>query len=295
MIGIVQDKRAFPDPEVFFGLAMELGARHIEFKYEERLANQYGLKGETALRLRDMAQARGVTLSIHAPYDDGISFGDPRAEVNARTRQQMEDCLDFAHRIDARYITVHGGSVEVEPDYEVKAALGQPNRVTLRDKAPKATFEALKERTYKDLSWFIAEGRARDVAIALENYHDFSFFRLRYPILPEDFQECKQVLGEELFINFDTGHAHSTGIHILDFMNQIGPENILGTHLHDNHQFGDEHLPIFFGTIDFEAFFQAYHQGEWQFPLNIEAKDQQDLMISWHLLQAQVLAKSRTE
>ena len=288
MIGIVQDKRSFPNPEEFLKLGYELGAQHVEFKYEARLDQAYNIRGEMAGRLREFAQEKGITLSIHAPYDQGISFGDPNPEVQAITRQRMLECLEFAEKISATYITVHGGSVEVKPEEEVKAGLGTPNRVTMRDKVSSTVFAALKERTFNDLAWFIREGRARGIVIAIENYHDFSFSRLRYPIIPSDFTECRQVLGDCFSINFDSGHAHSTGIHILDFISGVGPENIVGTHLHDNNQLTDEHLAIFAGTIDFAAFFRIYKESQWQFALNIEIKDRDRFFTCWDILKSQM-------
>ena len=119
---------------------------------------------------------------------------------------------------------------------------------------------------------------------ALENFHDFSNFKVRYPIIPEDFKEIGEVLGDSFSINYDTGHGHSTGIHILKFIKAIGVSNIMGTHLHDNHQLGDEHLPIYQGTVDFDAFFRAYKENHWDFPLNIEVKNLEDLLQSWRSL-----------
>lgn len=291
MIGIVQDKRAFSDPEAFLNLALELGARHVEFKYEERIAEPYGLKKDTPIRLRDLAAEAGITLSVHAPYDQGISFGDPRKEVAVKTKEMMEECLDFAHQIGADYITVHGGMVEIEPQHEVKKTLGEPNRITLRDLAPASVFESLKERTYQDLAWFMQGGKERGVKIALENFHDFSFFKLRFPILPEDFLECETVLGPDLVVNFDAGHAHSTGIKIVDYIERLGPKMIIGTHLHDNNGRSDEHLPIFAGNIDYTSFFQAYQDNNWNFVLNIENKAEEHMFVSWQRLFKQDLVK----
>lgn len=291
MIGIVQDKREFSDPEAFLALALELGARHVEFKYEERIAEPYGLKKDTPLRLRDLAKEGGISLSVHAPYDQGVSFGDPRREVREKTKQAMEECLDFAHKIEADYITVHGGTVEIEPQHEVKESIGQPDRITLRDKAPKNLFEDLKGQTFQDMAWFIRGGKERGVKIALENFHDFSFFKLRFPILPEDFWECRAALGPDLFVNFDSGHAHSTGIHIVDYINKLGVDMIVGTHLHDNNQLSDEHLSILSGSIDFPSFFEAYRENGWQFTLNVESKAKEKVLDSWQILQGQDLTK----
>ncbi|NLL47417.1 MAG: TIM barrel protein [Firmicutes bacterium] len=290
MIGIVQDKRSFSDPQSFLHLAYELGANHVEFKYEERLAQSYNLRGDVTDRLRQFAERCKMTVSVHAPYDNDLSFGSPDADKQTKIRLQMLECLEFAERIGACYITVHGGSMEVSPSYDVKADLGKPNRITLRDKVSRDILASLRERTLEDLAWFIACCQSKGVVVALENYHDFSFFKLRYPIYPADFEECYRTLGNVFSMNFDSGHAHSTGIHIVDFINQIGVDRIAGTHLHDNHEVKDEHLPIFEGTIDFRSFFQSYHAEGWQFPLNIEVKEAQALLRGWRSLQEQVAA-----
>ncbi|HAI52153.1 MAG TPA: hypothetical protein DCL99_02520 [Firmicutes bacterium] len=283
IIGIVQDKYAFPDALHFLELGKRLGAQHLELKFELNLDAQYNLRGPTALEIRKKAEQHRISLSVHAPYDDGVNLGAADSETWAETRRQMMACLHFADKIGAQYITVHGGHFEIEPQTIVAETLGQPNRVTVRQRADQAEFAALKARTLEELSWLVGEGSRLGIKVALENFHDFSTFKVRFPLNPEDFQECLAAVSG-LYVNYDSGHGHSTGLHILDFIHGIGVKHIIGTHLHDNKRLGDEHLPLLQGTIDFASFFTSYLQENWAFPLNVEAKNLADLEASWAVL-----------
>ena len=83
-------------------------------------------------------------------------------------------CLHFADKIGAQYITVHGGYFEIEPQTIVAVKhSGQPQSVTVRQRADQAEFVRLKARTLEELSWLVGEGSRLGIKAALENFHDF--------------------------------------------------------------------------------------------------------------------------
>ena len=286
-IGIVQDKYALPSALEFLNFACQTQVHYAEFKYELALDKSFNLRGPVAETIRRKAEQNNISLSVHAPYNDGVSLGDPDPEVKERTRDQMRSCLEFAGKIGARYITVHGGFFEIEPKQKVTDTLGKPNRFTVKDFVSVQEYADLKKRTIDELGWLIAEAKGYGVKIALENFHDFSSFKVRFPLVPQDFRECREALGDTFFINYDSGHGHSTGIHILDFIEGVGVQNIIGTHLHDNNQVADEHLPVLEGSIDFQSFFERYLQEGWTFPLNLENKNATDLLKSLEVVRGQ--------
>lgn len=287
-IGFVQDKFAFPNALEFLELAVKKDVGHTEFKFEADLDAKFDLRGATAKNLRAIASANRINLSVHAPYNKGVSLGDVDPQIRSNTKKQMLNCLEFAEKIEAQYITVHGGFFEIEHQQSVTKSLGKPDRIRVKDLVSKASYGDLKKRTIDELGWLIEQGNKHGVKIALENFHDFSSFKVRFPLVPEDFQECRLALGDTFFINYDSGHGHSTGIHIVDFIEQLGVENVVGTHLHDNNEKADLHLPIFQGTVDFTAFFERYKQEGWNFPLNLESKNYQDLMAGLQVLEQQI-------
>lgn len=280
-IGVVQDKYAFPNALEFLEMARELGADHAELKYELKAELEQQLSGETAKEIRSFAEVNSISLSVHAPYDDGVNFGDMSQIGQEITRQHMLACLDFCQLIGAQYITIHGGFYTIEPQPLVQKTLGKGSeRIAIRSLVPKHDFLKLKDHVLQSFAWFKEEAEKRGLVMAIENLHDFSDFKVRFPITPQDLLECKDYLGPDIRINYDSGHAHSTDNHIVDFIQTIGPEFIIGTHLHDNDKSSDLHLPIFQGTVDFASFFQHYLNENWFFPLNIEAKNYNDLVDS---------------
>lgn len=283
-IGLVQDKYAFPNALDFLDLGCKMGANHVEFKFEMDLDQKYNLRDKLASQIRLKAEKHQISLSVHAPYNDGVNLGDVDPSVCAETKKQMQACLQFAEKIGALYITVHGGFFETEHQPIVAETLGRADRVTVKECVAQEKYEALKDRTIEGLIWLVKEAKHYGVKVALENFHDFSTFKVRFPLTPEDFAECKARVGEDLFAIYDSGHGHSTGIHIVDFIRAIGIENILGTHLHDNNQLADDHLAISEGTVDFASFFATYRSEKWGFPLNVEAKNLTDLQKSFGIL-----------
>lgn len=292
-IGFVQDKSTFPHALEFLNYACAHQVSQVELKYELALDERYNLRGPIAQQIRRVAEQNKISLSVHAPYDDGVSLGDVDADIKERTREQMRLCLEFAQKIGAKYITVHGGFYEIEHQQIVGDMLGRLDRVTVKDCVPYAEYRDLKNRTIDELGWLIDEAKPGGIKIALENFHDFSSFKVRFPIVPADFRECRAALGDTFYINFDSGHAHSTGIHISDFIEDVGVHNIIGTHLHDNDRLSDQHLPILKGTIDFPSFFEQYFLRGWNFPINLENKHSNDLLQSLAVVRSQNWEKWR--
>ena len=286
--GIVQDKVHFPDPYQFFQVGKELGAASLEFKYETDLDERFSLRNVVAQKLGAQAKDLNMRLSVHAPYNEGINMGDPDPQIRARTREAFIQSLEYASRLGASYVTVHGGHVEIEPQTiprrgsSTGSSHEHPPR--LRPFVTAEVFNRLKSRTHKELSWLVTEAERRDLVIALENFHDYSNFKVRYPIIPEDFLEIFAEVGDRLQVNYDSGHGNSTGRQLLDFIQAVGPERVAGTHLHDNNQMADLHLPPLQGNVDFESFLQEYVRRGWMFPLNVEVKNLEDVRVSLNTL-----------
>jgi sugar phosphate isomerase/epimerase len=281
LIGVVQDKICFSNAIDFLNLAHELECQWVELKYEAALDHQYGLRNEAGTKIKRLANLYGIGLSVHAPYNDGLNLGHPDRKVREKTREQMMACLEFCNIIGASYLTVHGGFYETEPNLLVgKKGRINNERISIRDLVPKSHLDELKERVLTQIDWLIGETKKLDLVVALENLHDFSNFKVRFPVTPSDFLVCKKVLGDKIQFVYDLGHGHSTLFHINEFVDKVGDDRIAGTHLHDNNQIDDEHLPVGQGTVDFRGFLTKYIQNGWKFPLNIEVKSYSDLIAS---------------
>ena len=64
-------------------------------------------------------------------------------------------------------------------------------------------------------------------------------------------------------ICLDTGHAHLRGLDIASEIRAYG-QNLIATHIADNHQKTDEHLLPFFGSIDWKAVMTAMKEISYQ-------------------------------
>jgi len=281
LVGAVQNKEAFPDFFAFLEKARDWGSRWVEFKYERELdpgGRMRNLAGEDLGRL---AEKYGIPVSVHAPYNPGINFGALDREIRTETRERMKACLDFASRVKARYITLHGGYLTIEAEsLPEETGSGQPPYLLIRQRIPGEEFENLKQRIFTELRLFMAQAAARGIPVALENLHGFSDVKARFPITPEDYNECRVKLGEGVCLVYDTGHGNSTGLHIMDYINRVGAGRIAGAHIHDNEGNEDQHLPPGKGNIDFPAFFSYYLSNGLSFPLNLEMRSEKDFELS---------------
>jgi len=280
-IGAVQNKKAFPDFFIFLEKAREWSSQWVEFKYERELDPEGRMRGVAGEKLGRLAEKYGIPVSVHAPYNPDVNLGASDKEVRAYTREQMKACLDFASRIKARFITVHGGYLMLKgfSPPEVTDS-NQPLYLLVRNQVPLREYDSFKQRIFSEIKKFMTQAATRGIPVALENLHGFFDVKARFPVTPEDYNECRTKLGEDLYLVYDTGHGNSTGLHIIDYINKVGPGRIAGTHIHDNKGKLDQHLPLGNGNIDFTAFFYNYLSNKWSFPLNLEMRTEEDFASS---------------
>ena len=71
----------------------------------------------------------------------------------------------------------------------------------------------------------------------------------------DDFIQLPAEFPEAQFL-IDTGHAHTNGWDLVKTVEALAPV-LIGCHVHDNDGTGDQHLPVGWGTIDWETYFAA--------------------------------------
>jgi sugar phosphate isomerase/epimerase len=244
----------------------------VEFKYEVRLDPDGMLRSNLGAHLGKLAQKCNIRVSVHAPYDDGINLGASDSELLQETKKRVKYSIEFAQRVNAQYLTIHGGFLRLEEKIcDSRKGKGHLPYELARQQVGARALAELKARIFEEVGRIMEYGEKRGIKVALENLQGFSYDRVRFPVTPLDFTECREALGKFPIV-FDVGHAHSTGLEPTEFINRVGPENVRGTHIHDNDGSDDLHLPLGRGNIRVDAMLKDYVEYGWGFPLNIEVR-----------------------
>lgn len=197
-----------------------------------------------------------VGFTLHAPITD-INLGSVNRRIREASIADVKDALEFAREIGASAVALHASpGILAMPggkwSQEVQAPAIQGEL---------ARQEELMVRAVKELA-----DLAPDVLICLEN--------LVYPHeLYRSPEELRGLIGKvnrsNVRLTLDVGHAVVSGHNPLDFINQLY-EHLYHVHLHDNHGFVDEHLPLGQGVIDYVGIIQSLKQRGYQGAVTFE-------------------------
>lgn len=172
--------------------------------------------------ITDALSSTNLNVTVHAPYGD-LNMATLNYPIWRETIRQLSTCIERASDLTDR-VTVH-------PGYLSPAGKLVPDRAWRQQK------DALVEigRT--------AAGCG--VLACLENMIGVKEFFCREP---------GELLGmtegiEGIGITVDIGHANTVG-RVAEFLPVIARADHL--HVHDNHGFSDEHLPIGSGTVPWQ-------------------------------------------
>lgn len=208
----------------FVEFLVDLGLDHVELRQGYLDVHP---APPTPRELRELAAARGLTYTFHAPYRDA-NVGNLNEPLRRTIVAGVKRTLDMAFAAGAGAVVVHGGSV----------LRRYPERV--RTYARQQAVRSLRE----------CARHADDIGMALcvENQRRRSA-RARYTETPAQlaaFLDEIDVDSEYLGVAVDVGHAKATGIGIDAFVERFG-DRIHVAHLHDNDGTADQHavLPEF--------------------------------------------------
>ncbi len=242
---------AFPKPpEDYLDFAVENGFKHMEI---DLFSPQQWLSRFHAARvryLRRQIEARGLTVSFHAPYP--LNLADFLPEVRVAAVRYIERLLQVASDLGAEWVTVH-------PGY----GLGIPTLEWVRTRA----MEELK----RSLDRLIPIAERLQVPLALENLVPVSpeseiVFLLDSP------EELRRLLSEysspALKVCIDVGHAEvSEGFHAFW---SIAKERCVALHIHDNDSRTDLHLVPGNGNINWSKILSVLHEEDFKGAVNVE-------------------------
>lgn len=211
--------------------AVEVGAKYL-LNHEAR-----GLKD-----VREGFEAEGVAIhSVHGPFREPADLSSPDDTLRRTTIRQFREIMPKVQALGARILVCHPGGKCAPEAVERRLALLTDS---LRELAPHAEQHA--------------------VVLALENMppgYPGTTGRQLMKIIAD-------VNAPSVGLTFDTGHAHIVGNMAEHF--EAMKERIVHFHLHDNGGTLDNHLPIPYGTIDWEAFVRIFREMPFKAPLLLE-------------------------
>jgi len=229
-IGAAMDIRFGATVAEFMEYVTDIGLDHVEFK-REYLAGHPDTPGPE--RVRELAEAYGVTVTYHAPFRDW-NVGSYDETVRRDSVERVKRTLDDAATAGATGVVVHGGSV--------------PHRY------PEWVREQAHENARRSLAECAEYAQLVGVPLCLEN-QPVDEGKRRYTTTPVDLAatiDAVDVPPQYLGVTLDVGHAKVNGQDWQAFVDAFGPR-IRVCHLHDNDGTEDRHEPL----PDYEAVVDA--------------------------------------
>ncbi len=252
----------FAEYEEGFDRFVELAASRdlswIEFKYEPPAREAAGSKDPA--RIAAALARHGITPAVHLPFDE-LNIASLDDEELERSVELQIEGIRFAAAIGARRATVHSGSL---PSAEY---------------TPRAFAES-RRRCVASLGRVLEAAEASGVALCLENGNGYTRSALKHAVAPCHMRAIRERLGGRINFTLDFGHGTYFARDAAYLIDELGPELVLLSHLHDNSGQADEHLPLGQGVLDLESLIRRYLAGGWKFPLSLEHKSVAHLMAS---------------
>ncbi|MCF7914037.1 MAG: sugar phosphate isomerase/epimerase [Spirochaetaceae bacterium] len=234
------------------------GFSAVEFKDQFPFFEEMSSKEKR--KARDIIEKNKLFCSVHLPFVDmNLSAFD--SDLRMAAVQVMKKSLQHAVEIGAQVVTVHGGNVNI---------------LNYGDE----WIEVSEEFTLKSLKELMELSNEISIRLSIENLHEFSDRLKRVHSRPEALLRTYRTLNQKTGFTFDIGHAHSTSIKPERFVEGLGPQNILLSHIHDNNGKDDQHKAVGEGSINFKMFFEKYVKEKWKFPLVIETRTFQQALVS---------------
>ena len=180
-------------------------------------------------------------LDIHASHGREKAWASPYEYARLAGIELVKNRIAMAAALDSNVIILHLPPA-IEPGMEIAAAAGSAYADDSRSGARSATKSADPWLTQvcRSLDALAPFARELGVRIALENmgYDDFTRLRQLFSLYGSEF----------LGLCYDAGHGNLDGQGLTHLEHLKG--RLISVHLHDNDGSGDQHKPVFSGTID---------------------------------------------
>jgi len=242
-----------------------LGLKWIEYKYDKSLIGR-GESSQSAI-IRRALDDTGIGISIHTPFD-GLNIASPKNKIRMQSVGELKRSIDYAAEVGAPSATIHGGQISpVEYTSEV--------------------WNASVAANLKSLSELAEYGKSRGVALCLENGNAYERCWLKHGNHHGEMKEIRSQITDNLYYTVDFGHALYFSSDPSFMIGELGQENVLVTHLHDNNGMFDSHSDLGTGILKLDSLLSTMLSENWIFPVCLEMKSADDLRRS-----AETLIKS---
>jgi len=180
-------------------------------------------KPENFEKIKEVIASTRLGITVHAPYGD-LNLATLNDPIWHESIRQIKACIERASELTDR-VTIH-------PGYLSPAGKLLPQKVW-----------GLQKEALRQIGKCAVE---HSVLACLENMISQKEFLCR---------DAGELMGmaegiEGIGLTFDFGHANTLG-KVPEFLTHVGHANHI--HIHDNHGFSDEHLPLGDGTIDWKT------------------------------------------
>lgn len=234
--------------------AQKAGFRHVSMGFgSSKVFHADGWEAEIA-RIKARLDALGLLcVQTHMPYYDLRISSEIK---DAAMEKALLRSIKAAALLGARFCACHPRSA-FDHDFSVRLAL-KDNTEAIRTLLPTA--------------------EENGVIIALENLPIFPWntkWRF-YPWNAEDLCTLADNLdSKQIGICWDFGHGFLTGLDQVRALRTVG-SRLVCTHIHNNFENDDHHLPPFIGKMDFAPLMPVLREIGYQGPLTLEVNYQND-------------------
>lgn len=197
--------------------------------------------------VRDAFEEHGLDALVHLPYP--LLIGSPHRHQREGAVEEVKRCIDVATAFGAEKGVLHPDSYGWR-------------RVWDDDELHSLVIDSVRE-----LDEYASE---RQFEVCLENHGSGSSI---------DVTEFDVILEEtDASMTFDTGHAAIAGMNEQEMVSFLTENRERVSHLHlndtrhpdDGYRCRDEHLPIGYGSLDFERILEPMVDSDWDGTLSIE-------------------------
>ena len=203
------------------------------------------LNKKRVAKLNEIAKAKGIRYTVHAPFAD-INIASPSKPLLNASMKRLEQSMVYARDLDAQLWVFHPGA-----------------RTGISSFYPNQDWKQ-NIRTIQDLH---ETAEKHGLNTAIENLPEKYGFLMK---TPEDFQRFyKETSLHDIGIVLDVGHANLEN-QTINFLRKL-PDKIVHMHLSDNMGEHDQHLGIGYGKIDWQQFAETLKEIAYDKNIIIEA------------------------